>query len=219
MYLQKQQICLVDLGEYASGKLERCSGRRIAALSFDDAHSSQFRFLKDGTPDPNSALGLLYQVYAKPKATFFINTNNGGAPFGSDSKRKVRFLQDSGLELGNHTVSHPVLSRPSGAAVAREIDGVCAYLGKKQMLLAYPYGIMPKATHQSRCKVTAAFRAWLGYFEGKGQHSESGALLAPLPNSSDFVRRRLEYPRLNISSYADFMRDVASNPNWVVWQP
>jgi peptidoglycan/xylan/chitin deacetylase (PgdA/CDA1 family) len=213
-YLRDHKVCLVNLGEYASGKLERCAGQRLAALSFDDGHSSQVRLLKNGKLDPNSGLGVLISVFPKPKGTFFINVTNGGAPFGADSKRKIALLRALGLEVGNHTVSHPVLSRLTKTAVAREIDGVCTYLGTQRMVLAYPYGIMPTGAYKTRCAIVAGFRAWLGYFEGQGQNTSTGSLLAPLLKSSEFTRRRLEYPRLNISSYADFLRDVANNPNW-----
>jgi peptidoglycan/xylan/chitin deacetylase (PgdA/CDA1 family) len=214
-YLRDHKVCLVNLGEYAASNLGRCLGRKVVALSFDDGHPSQVGFLGNGRLDPNSGLGVLLRVFPKAKGTFFINTGNGGAPFGGQSKQKIQLLQKNGLELGNHTVSHPMLSRLSKKAVAREIDGVCAYLGQTAMLLAYPYGVMPRTNYKTRCVVSAAFRAWLGYFEGKGQTKKSGALLAPFPSSPDFKRRRLEYPRLNISSYSDFLRDVANNPNWV----
>jgi peptidoglycan/xylan/chitin deacetylase (PgdA/CDA1 family) len=218
-YLRDQKVCLVGLAEYANGNLKRCAGRKVAALSFDDGHSSQVRFLKNGKLDPTSGLGVLLGVFPNTKGTFFINVTNGGSPFGAESKRKIQFLRDSGLELGNHTVSHPILSRLSASAVAREIDGVCNYLGVKRMVLAYPYGMMPSVAYKTRCRITAGFRAWLGFFEGRGQTKESGALLAPFPSSPDFKRRRLEYPRLNISSYLDFVRDVVRNPNWVALSP
>jgi hypothetical protein len=87
-HLRDNNVCLVILGKYAAGNLRRCVGRKVATLSFDDGHPSQVRFLKNGKLDPNSGLGLLLGVFPKPKGTFFINFNNGGAPFGGQFKQK-----------------------------------------------------------------------------------------------------------------------------------
>lgn len=217
-YLRDNNVCIVDLLEYSQGTfVKRCAGRKVAALSFDDGHPSQFRF-NTNSLDPTSGIGILQNVLPNAKATFFLNVTNGGAPFGTDSKRKIAWLRQNNFIIGNHTVSHPLLSKISPQQVAQEINGVCDYFAVSSMILAYPYGLMPLqplASYKLTCQIPAAFRAWLGYFEGQGQNLESGALLAPLPKTADFAKRRLSYPRLNISSYNDFLRDVAQNPNWL----
>ncbi len=218
--LSKPEFCLIDLTEYVNASfLTRCQGKKPFAISMDDGHSSQFRFLKNGFVDPTSGLGVLLEVFPNAKATFFLNTTNGGAPFGTDSKAKIAWLRKNNFTIGNHTVSHPILSKLSSAAVIREIDGVCRYLNETSMLLAYPYGLMPPnpiSSYKTQCQTKAAFRAWLGYFEARGQTKESGALLAPMPNTKAFSSRRFTYPRINISSYQDFVRDVLQNTAWAV---
>jgi hypothetical protein len=57
---------------------------------------------------------------------------------------QVRALRDAGLELGGHTVTHPILARLSPAEQAREIaEGRAAMvreLGTEPVTFAYPFG-------------------------------------------------------------------------------
>ncbi len=216
--LNSDKYCMIDLLEYTLASfLKRCAKKKVFAISFDDGHASQFRFLKNGKLDPNSGLGVLLGVFPQAKATFFLNVTNGGAPFGQQSQQKIAFLRAKGLNIGNHTVSHPDMSKLSNQAVIREIDGVCQYFGQSSMILAYPYGFMPPksiTTYQTKCRVPAAFRAWLGYFEGERETIKTGSLLAPLPNTPEFSSRRLTYPRFTISSFQDFQRDIMRNYRW-----
>jgi peptidoglycan/xylan/chitin deacetylase (PgdA/CDA1 family) len=215
--LNTKKYCLIDLLEYTNATfMKRCAGKKPFAISFDDGHASQFRFLKNGLVDPTSGLGVLLSVFPNAKATFFLNVSNGGTPFGTQSQAKITWLRKNGFTIGNHTVSHPILSKLSQAAVIQEIDGVCNYLGVPSMILAYPYGLMPAKpipSYKTKCRTSAAFRAWLGYFEA---HKNSGALLAPLPNTKAFSSQRFSYPRLNIHSYTDFKRDILLNTAWTV---
>ncbi len=217
--LSKPFYCLIDLQEYAKATfLQRCKGKKPIAISMDDGHSSQLRFLKNGQPDPNSGIGAMFRVFPKPRATLFLNTSNGGSPLGKDSRTKIRWLRDHQLVIGNHTATHPNLSRLSKAAVVKELDSVCNYYGTSTMLLAYSFGLMPKkplSMYPTKCRIPAAFRAWLGYFEARGQNQESGFLLAPLPNTTAFSKRKFAYPRINISGYQDFRRDILENTAWV----
>ncbi len=218
--LSTKSYCLIDLLEYTKATfMKRCTGKKPFAISFDDGHASQFRFLKNGSVDPTSGLGVLLSVFPTAKATFFLNVSNGGAPFGTQSKAKITWLGQHGFTIGNHTVSHPMMSKLGNNAVIQEIDGVCKYFATSSMILAYPYGLMPPKpipNYKTKCRTSAAFRAWLGYFEGMGQTLQSGALLAPLPNSSAFLSRKMSYPRLNIHSYSDFKRDILHNTAWAV---
>ena len=217
--LSKPEYCLIDLAEYAQADfMEGCQGKKPFAISMDDGHPSQFRFLKNGSLDPESGLGALFAVFPKARATMFLNVSNGGAPFGTASKQKITWLRQHNIVIGNHSFSHSNMAKLSSAGVVRELDAVCAYFGQGSMLLAYPYGLMPPKpvnTYKTKCQIQAAFRAWLGYFEGLGQTKQSGTLLAPLPNSPTYSSRRFSYPRLNISSYQDFSRDILENSAWV----
>ncbi|MEY4529845.1 MAG: hypothetical protein RLZZ156_566 [Deinococcota bacterium] len=220
MTLSSKKYCLIDLLEYTNATFtKRCAGKKPFAISFDDGHASQFRFLKNGKIDPTSGLGVLKSVFPNAKATFFLNVRNGGAPFGVQSKAKIIWLRQNGFTIGSHTVSHPNMSKLSSQAVIRELNGVCQYFGVHNMILAYPYGLMPPkpvSSYKTKCRTSAAFRAWLGYFEAQGQTLASGALLAPLPKTRAFEQQKMSYPRLNIHSYPDFKRDILLNTAWTM---
>jgi Polysaccharide deacetylase len=216
--LRDANYCPISLTDYLSDSFDpACAGRKLFAITFDDGHPSQFNLLPDGSIDPNSGLGVLESIFPNLKATFFLNVSNGGKPFGRDSARKLEMLRALKLEIGNHTVSHPYLNRIGPARVAAEVGGACRSFGMTQMMLAYPYGIPPRAPitrYKTGCAITAAFNAWLGYFEGipRGQSARTGPFLAPLPTSASFEKRLYGIPRLNIHSLADLRRDVLENP-------
>jgi hypothetical protein len=93
--------------------------------------------------------------------TFFINP--GDDVFGQRDviQAKLRMLVQMGSEVGNHTLTHPNLSKLSDAAIEREI-GMGQYdidrwlPGYQVVSLALPYGIFPKPP------ALAAAGAWTG---------------------------------------------------------
>jgi hypothetical protein len=218
MALKHANYCLVGLKDYLENRFDAtCEGRKLFALTFDDGHSTQLKLLPDAQVDPNSGLGVLLSVFPQAKATFFLNVSNAGRPFGPASDQKVRRLRELGLEIGNHTVSHPYLNRLPDTRVAQEVSNTCRYFGMNRMNLAYPYGVAPRkpiTSYQTGCTINAAFGARLGYFEGipRGQGTQTGPFLAPLPASAAFKAMRYRLPRLNIHSLADLRRDVLENP-------
>ena len=76
-------------------------------------------------------------------ATFYVST--GALGKGSNlSGSQLRELADAGFEIGAHTVTHPVLTDLSGAALAREIVDckltLEQILGREVPSFAYPKG-------------------------------------------------------------------------------
>jgi len=214
--LKSDNYCLIGLDEYLENRFRpECGGQKLFAVTFDDGHPSQFGLLPEGTLDPQSGLGVLEEVFPNARATFFLNVRNGGKPFGKQSERKVALLREWGLEIGNHTISHPRLDRVSNARAVREIDGVCDYFDQSSMLLAYPYGVAPRTPLpdlKTRCAVPAAFNAWEGYAAGV-RGGEGRPLLAVVPaGSSAFEAMRYSLPRVNIASLEDLRLDVLENP-------
>lgn len=133
-------------------------------ITFDDASPNQFRYLEDGSIDPNSAVGIL-EAFAdehpewRGGATFCLLSaaESGNAFFGDertgvapeDRRRKVRFLADAGYELCNHTWWHGRLDKRSAAAVREQIgrgqmaiDSVAP--GAAGAVFALPLGLWPK---------------------------------------------------------------------------
>jgi peptidoglycan/xylan/chitin deacetylase (PgdA/CDA1 family) len=117
-------------------------------LTFDDATTSQYGELPDGSVDPASALGILLAVgkangEEQPVATFYVNEE----PFAGRAEY-LKKLHDLGMEIGDHTRTHANLKRLSDAAVQAEIaqDLVLiqrAVPGVEVTTLALPLGIHP----------------------------------------------------------------------------
>jgi hypothetical protein len=58
--------------------------------------------------------------------------------------RHVKAMSDAGVDIGGHTVSHPILARVDGPAAQREIesnrDHLTALTGRQPLCFAYPNG-------------------------------------------------------------------------------
>jgi peptidoglycan/xylan/chitin deacetylase (PgdA/CDA1 family) len=108
----------VNLIDVARGNLDHVpKGRRPIVLTFDDSTAGHFRYLEDGTIDPDCAVGVLkamHDEYGEDwplRATFFVLINAGEpgpilfrqADLGP---QKVRALVDFGMEVGSHTITH-----------------------------------------------------------------------------------------------------------------
>lgn len=114
-------INLIDL---ATGHIDVPAGKSPVVLTFDDSSSGQFRYLEDGTVDPNCAVGILldaarrYPDDWRPRATFFVLLDvdvPDRVLFGQPewAEKKLQDLVSWGMEVGSHTISHFVLSRGS----------------------------------------------------------------------------------------------------------
>lgn len=130
-------------------------------ITFDDSTSSQFRYLRNGKVDPKCAVGILKNFHEKHpdwplRATFFvvIETNDPdrnlfGQPEDPNLKpRKLRQLDEWGMEVGSHTYCHDRLDKisPRQAAyqLARSSKMLEKNLGKKPVSLALPMGLYPQ---------------------------------------------------------------------------
>ena len=69
------------------------------------------------------------------------------------TRRQVVELRDAGMEIGAHTVSHPILSKLDAKAAAAEIndgrDQLAGWLGRPPEVFAYPNGV-PNADYTER---------------------------------------------------------------------
>jgi peptidoglycan/xylan/chitin deacetylase (PgdA/CDA1 family) len=134
------------------------AGKQPVVLTFDDSTIGQFNYSANGELDPDCAVGILKQFHDRHpdwpmRATFFvlIATN---APshnlFGQPelAGRKLKELDEWGMEVGAHTYSHDRLDKISAAAARRSLDRELAVLSKSLtgeiVSLALPEGKYPK---------------------------------------------------------------------------
>lgn len=93
------------------------AGRKPAVLTFDDSDISQFRYLEDGSIDPDSAVGALYEFHLKhpqdwPLKGTFYTLQDVDVPervlFGQKEleDQKLQWLIEQGFEVASHTISH-----------------------------------------------------------------------------------------------------------------
>jgi peptidoglycan/xylan/chitin deacetylase (PgdA/CDA1 family) len=104
------------------------AGRKPVVLTFDDSDISQFRYLDDGSLDPDSAVGILVEMHQKYaadwplKGTFYV-LQDVDVPerilFGQIDyqDQKLQWLVAQGFEVGSHTISHFDLTAGSAEQV------------------------------------------------------------------------------------------------------
>lgn len=147
----------INMRDMLTARLNVPKGKTPVVLTFDDARPSQFRYLPNGTIDPNCAVGILETFHKThpdwpTRATFYVlpESSYNGVPFDQDGleTKKLRFLVQHGYELGNHTTSHRSLA-PMNAATLRWEMAFCARYFRRQVphltmqTMALPYGIAP----------------------------------------------------------------------------
>ncbi len=137
------------------------AGRRPVVLTFDDSSGGQFRYLEDGSVDPDSAIGILLAMHERYgddwplRATFFILLNNAespGAPLfrqPNSAAQKVRALVEWGMEVGSHTIHHTDLSKAAAETVRWELavsqQRIEALVpGYQVHSFSVPYGAYPR---------------------------------------------------------------------------
>lgn len=176
--------------DYLAGRINVPLGKSPVIFTFDDARESQFRYLPDGSIDPNCALGIM-QAFQKAhpdfvlKATFYVLPTQPG--FGQPELRakKMQALLDMGFEIGNHTITHTALRKLSDTDVQKELAGCVAETTKlvpkvKMDTVALPLGSWP---HNRALLASGAYQ---------GQHYANKAVLmvganpAPSPFSAKF---------------------------------
>ena len=124
------------------------AGRHPMVLTFDDSTVSQYAEQPDGSPDPDSAVGIIEAVgkaagEARPVATFYVN----GSPFGGRDAY-LATLHGLGMEVAEHTLTHANLKQLSDAGVQQELaDGLKvitnAVPGVPVTTMALPFGVRP----------------------------------------------------------------------------
>lgn len=101
--------------------------KKVIALTFDDGPNYNTNRLIDVLNE--------YNV----KATFFVL---GSRAF--DNEEIIRKMSDSGMEIGNHTFNHLLLTRESEDVIKREIEDtnniIYSFTGKMPSLLRPSYG-------------------------------------------------------------------------------
>lgn len=153
-YLYEEGYRPIRLTDYARGHIDTPAGMTPYVITFDDARENNFRYLADGSIDPDCAVGILmefaemYEDFS-PHATFF---SNSPIPFRVEGEEveKVQFLIDNGMDIGNHTWGHEDFTWLNGDELQESIGSQAEYLdtivpeGYEVNTLALPFGSRPE---------------------------------------------------------------------------
>lgn len=148
----------VNMRDVLTSHMAVPAGKTPVVITFDDARGTQFRYLSNGTIDPNCAVGILEAFHKTHpdwplRATFYILPKSAWnpAPFwqpGTETK-KLRYLTSEGFELANHTTTHRLLTRLSASELCWEMAECQRYVtdrvpGVIMDTMALPGGAAPK---------------------------------------------------------------------------
>lgn len=145
----------ISLSDYVSGNITTEQGFTPVVITFDDGNLNNFEYLENGQVNEDSAVGLLVNFHDKHKdfpleVTFFIN---GEQPFRQNNHidKKLEFIINHGMDIGNHTKDHNSFKNVSGEEIQKQIGEQAQYIEKILNIdkysvntLALPFGERPK---------------------------------------------------------------------------
>ncbi|MFF3671541.1 polysaccharide deacetylase family protein [Microtetraspora malaysiensis] len=152
--LASENYVPITAAEYVSGKIDIPAGTHPVVLTFDDSSPSQLTLDAMGTPQPNTAVGILLDVSKKhpgfrPVGTFYVIRDMFGKFTPEERAQVLGWLRENGFDIGNHTRDHLNLLGKSQKEVTEQIAAgqkLISDLDKKVQVhtLALPYGNQPR---------------------------------------------------------------------------
>lgn len=209
---------LVSLTDVITNNIDIPAGTSPMVLTFDDGNANNFNLIKDSTGeiivDPDCAVGIIMD-FAKETpdmgnaATFFVHLPHAFSQSdswytGEHRTWKLEKLVEWGMEIGNHSLNHPHLSKD-----IKSLDHLLEQLGKPHQLiedfvpgyqlnsLALPFGSKPKGE----------WRDYLhrGQYQDVNYQHDAVLLVGSVPakpfNHIDYSP--LNMPRIRASNYPD----------------
>ena len=159
-FLRTHGYAPINLRDLLADRIAVPAGKTPVVLTFDDSSDAQFTYVRRGgrlVPDPDGAVGVLLAFHRRHpdwplRATWFVLPEADSPNHLFDqpryATRKLRFLVDSGMEVGSHTLYHANLGEASPDEVreqlARSIQEIGRRLrGYEVVSLSVPFGVYP----------------------------------------------------------------------------
>jgi peptidoglycan/xylan/chitin deacetylase (PgdA/CDA1 family) len=145
----------ITTADLARGHIDVPAGHSPVVLTFDDSTRSQARLDETGAFAADTSMGILVEVAAAydhidPVASFYVISSSlfGG---GNDGPDILAALHDAGVEIGNHSHTHPSLRSIDAATVQEELATNVATVraivpDAEVATLSLPLGIYPEDT-------------------------------------------------------------------------
>ncbi len=196
----------ITTAQLARGEIDVPAGTKPVVLTFDDSTASQAQLTVDGELDPATSLGILVEVAAgyddvEPRASVYVISGSlfGGTAAG---EQVLEVLHGHGMELGNHTHTHPNLSSLSDSDVQDELATNVAVVTDlvpeaEVVTLSLPLGVAP-ANRALAERGSAA----VGSYEHVGVLLV-GANPSPSPFSASFDALAIPRIRSNVDPAAE----------------
>ena len=148
----------VNMRDVLTAHISVPAGKTPVVLTFDDARGTQFHYLKDGTIDPNCAVGILHAFHHKHpdwplRATFYVLPQSAWNPVPfwqpHQETKKLRALVADGFEIANHSVTHRPMTHLSASDLCWEMAECDEYVKQRAPdatmdTMALPGGSYPK---------------------------------------------------------------------------
>lgn len=215
--LYKKGYRLVSLGDYLDDNMDIPLGTTPVILTFDDGSPGQFDFndTKEGLEvDPESAVGIMLDFYEEHpdfglEATFYVNWKPFNSKYWQEALQKIDEL---GMDIGNHTLTHTNLRDAPKEEYPREIGGLAAHVqealpGCQMDTLALPFGSYPSSLED----------VLQGEYQGKEYEIRAlllvGANPAPSPVDEDFDPLRIPRIRADEENLTKWMEYFDNNPD------
>jgi len=200
---------LISLSSYYDDDFLVPAGRMPLILTFDDGHGNNFRFLDDGSIDPDCAIGVIEEFGREHPdfghtATIFFNAGEHVIPFRvrSTAAEKLNWMFDNDYEVGNHTTDHVNLKNCDAYQVRRQV-GLCQAalikyaprLEGEIRFFAYPYGATPQDQESFAALKSGSFNgtSWTMDLCMKAWEGP-----APSPADATFWALRYAIPRIEM---------------------
>jgi hypothetical protein len=171
-FLYENDFYVIPMRELVRNEITAPAGKHPVVLSFDDATSSQFRWISDAggkrVIDPDSAMGVLEGFFAEhpdfgrggffavlPFNCFADDTTSNTA---DDCTDKLTWMAANGYEIGLHTIDHQDLHDVSDAEFQRQVGENVIWVdervqgaGNMSRVLVMPFGDYPdRHRHQEQ---------------------------------------------------------------------
>lgn len=148
----------VNMRDVLTAHLDVPAGKTPVVLTFDDARGTQFHYLKNGTIDPDCAVGIMEAFHKKhpdwpERASFYVLPQSAWnpVPFWQPGKerKKLSYLVSHGYEIANHTTTHHLMTHMTAKTLMWEMAECDKYVkvhapGATMDTMALPGGAAPK---------------------------------------------------------------------------